>query len=190
MTPPPPPPPEVTDWVSIDSGDGFSPIWRQSITWTSADLQSIGPLGTNFSEIVIEIQTLSFYIHTWHVYGVEMYKFINSEEDKMNEKQVELSECMIAFHKIPQFLPLQGRSHLWRNIPRHRCLVFTNLHLLWVCIMLHVWSISYKISVASFLLYQLCQAILFLLQFGMRLSSSAADSSATFVLPDYVYMTR
>ena len=47
--------------------------------------------------------------------------------------------------------------------------------------MLHVWRISYKIRMTSFLLYQLCQAILFLLQFGMRLSSSAADSSAIFV---------
>ena len=37
--------------------------WRQSSTWTSADLQSIGPLGINFSEIVIEIQTLSLKIH-------------------------------------------------------------------------------------------------------------------------------
>ena len=59
----------------------------------------------------------------------------------------------------------------------------------------HVWSISYNISMASFLLYQLCQAILFLLQFGMRLSSSAADSSATFMYPimytwpdKYLYM--
>ena len=31
-----------------------------------------------------------------------MYKLVNSESDKMNEKQVELSECMIAFHKIPR----------------------------------------------------------------------------------------
>ena len=35
------------NWVSIDSGDGFSPVRRQSITWTSADLRSIGHFGTN-----------------------------------------------------------------------------------------------------------------------------------------------
>ena len=65
MLPPPPIVPIYAsgNWVSIDSGDGFSPVRRQSITWTSADLQSIGPLGTNFSEIVIEIQTLSLKIH-------------------------------------------------------------------------------------------------------------------------------
>ena len=53
----------VGNWVNIDSGDGFSPVRHQSITWTSAGLQSIGPLGTNFSEIVIEIQTLSLKLH-------------------------------------------------------------------------------------------------------------------------------
>ena len=45
-------------------------------------------------------EPLEFYFHTWHVYGVEMYKLVNSELDKMNEKQFELSECMIAFDKI------------------------------------------------------------------------------------------
>ena len=26
------------NWVSIDSGNGFPPVWRQAITWISADL--------------------------------------------------------------------------------------------------------------------------------------------------------
>ena len=30
---------------------------------------------------------MEFYIHTWHVYGVEMYNFVNSELDKINEKK-------------------------------------------------------------------------------------------------------
>ena len=72
---------------------------------------------------------------------------------------------MIAFEKknplLYKFLPLQWRLHLWRNIPRHRCLVFSNLHLHWVCIMLKVWSISYRISMISFLLYQLYQQFCF-----------------------------
>ena len=33
---------------------------RQAITWTNADALSIRPLGTNFSEIWIEILILSF----------------------------------------------------------------------------------------------------------------------------------
>ena len=42
------------------SGNGLSSILRQAITWTSADLLSIGPLGTNFSEIWIKLQNFSF----------------------------------------------------------------------------------------------------------------------------------
>ena len=37
----------------------LSPDWRQAIIWTNAEI-SIGPLGTNISEILIEIQTFSF----------------------------------------------------------------------------------------------------------------------------------
>ena len=37
----------------------ITPIWCQAITWTNVDLLSIGPLGTNFSEILIEVQTFS-----------------------------------------------------------------------------------------------------------------------------------
>ena len=37
--------------MSIGSGNGFSPVHRQTITWTYTDLMAIGPLDTNFSEI-------------------------------------------------------------------------------------------------------------------------------------------
>ena len=42
---------------------------------------------------------MEFYIHTWYVYGVGMYKLVNSEQNEMNEKQVKLNEFMIAFEK-------------------------------------------------------------------------------------------
>ena len=35
--------------------ENVSPLWRQAITWTNADLLSAGPLGTNFNEIRIKI---------------------------------------------------------------------------------------------------------------------------------------
>ena len=34
------------------------PVWHQAITWTNADFLSIGPLGTNLSEIQIKIQNI------------------------------------------------------------------------------------------------------------------------------------
>ena len=44
----------------IVSDNGLSPSRRQAITWTNARILLIGPLGTNFSEILIGIQTFSF----------------------------------------------------------------------------------------------------------------------------------
>ena len=44
----------------IGSDNGLSPGRRQAIIWTIAGILLIGPLGTNFSEILIGIQTCSF----------------------------------------------------------------------------------------------------------------------------------
>ena len=49
----------VNKSISIASDNGLSPGRRQVIIWTNAGILSIGPLGTNFSEILIEIQTFS-----------------------------------------------------------------------------------------------------------------------------------
>ena len=46
--------------TTIDSDNGLSPGRRQAIIWTNAGILLIGPLGTNFSEILIGIQTFSF----------------------------------------------------------------------------------------------------------------------------------
>ena len=44
----------------IGSDNGLSPGRRQAIIWTSAGIFLIRPLGRNFSEILIGIQTFSF----------------------------------------------------------------------------------------------------------------------------------
>ena len=44
----------------IGYDNGLSPGRRQAIIWTIAGILLIGPLETNFSEILIEIQTFSF----------------------------------------------------------------------------------------------------------------------------------
>ena len=44
----------------IGSDNGLSPGRRQAIIWTNAGMLLIGPLGTNFNEILIEIHTFSF----------------------------------------------------------------------------------------------------------------------------------
>ena len=50
----------VSKLTIIGSDNGLSPDRRQAIFWTNAGLLLIGPLGTNFSEILIEILTFSF----------------------------------------------------------------------------------------------------------------------------------
>ena len=46
--------------TSIASDNGLSPGRRQAIIWTNAGIFLIGTLGTNFSEILIKINTFSF----------------------------------------------------------------------------------------------------------------------------------
>ena len=48
------------NWTIFDSDNGLSPGQRQVIIWTNAGILLTGPLGTSFTEILIEIQTFSF----------------------------------------------------------------------------------------------------------------------------------
>ena len=50
----------VSKLTIIGSDNGLSPDRRQAIIWTNAGFLLIGPLRTNFSEILIEIPTFSF----------------------------------------------------------------------------------------------------------------------------------
>ena len=49
----------VGNLTIIGSDNGLSPGRRQAITWTKVGILLIGPLGINFSEMLIEIQTFS-----------------------------------------------------------------------------------------------------------------------------------
>ena len=46
--------------ISIGSNNGLAPGQRQAIIWTNAGVLLIGPLGTNFSEILIKTHVFSF----------------------------------------------------------------------------------------------------------------------------------
>ena len=50
----------VSKLTIIVSDNGLSPGRRQAIIWTNDGILLIGPLGTNFSEILIKIHTFSF----------------------------------------------------------------------------------------------------------------------------------
>ena len=50
----------VSNLTIIGSYDGLALGKREAIIWTNAGILLIGPLGTNFSEIVIEMHTFPF----------------------------------------------------------------------------------------------------------------------------------
>ena len=55
----------VNKLTSIGSDNGFSSERGQAIIWTNVWILLIGPLGTNFSEIIIEIYTFLFKKMPW-----------------------------------------------------------------------------------------------------------------------------
>ena len=50
----------ISKLIIIGSDNGLSPVRRQAIIWTNAGILLIGPLGTKFNEILIELHTFSF----------------------------------------------------------------------------------------------------------------------------------
>ena len=50
----------ISKLTIIGSDNGLSPNQRQAIIWTNDGILLIETLGTNFSEILIEIHTFSF----------------------------------------------------------------------------------------------------------------------------------
>ena len=61
----------VSKQANISSDNGLSPGRRQAIIWTNAGILLIGPLGTNFSEMLIEIYRVSLKKCIWkyHLYN-------------------------------------------------------------------------------------------------------------------------
>ena len=69
----------VSKLTIIDSDNGLSPGRRQAIIWTTAGILLIGPLGTEYSEILIEIDTFSFKkMHLNNVCLENVSHFVNS----------------------------------------------------------------------------------------------------------------
>ena len=65
----------VSKLIIIGSDNGLLPGRRQAIIWTNAEILLIGPLGTNFSEILIKILTYSFKKMRFKVVSVKWRPF-------------------------------------------------------------------------------------------------------------------
>ena len=64
----------VDNLTIIGSDNGLSPGRRQAITWTNVGILLIGPMGTNFSEMLIEIHTFSFENVVWKMAAIVFYR--------------------------------------------------------------------------------------------------------------------
>ena len=61
--------------------------WRQAIIWTNAGILLIGPLGTNLSEILIEIQTLKMSSAKWRLFCLGLNELNEYASTKNNLPQ-------------------------------------------------------------------------------------------------------
>ena len=57
----------VSTQTIIGSDNGLLPGWRQAIIWTNAGILLIGPLGTNFGEMLIKIHIFLSRKSIWNV---------------------------------------------------------------------------------------------------------------------------
>ena len=80
----------VSKLTITGSDNGLSPGRRQAIIWTNARILSIGHLGTNFNEILIEIQILSFKkmglkmsSAKWRLFSLGLNVLIQTKADAM-----------------------------------------------------------------------------------------------------------
>ena len=74
----------VSKLTIIGSDNGLSPVRRQAIIWTNAGILLIRTLGTNFSEILGEIDSFSFSkMHLkmssakWRLFGLGLNELIH-----------------------------------------------------------------------------------------------------------------
>ena len=103
----------VSKLTIIGSDNGLTPDRRQAIIWTNAGLLLIGPLGTNFSEIFIEILIFPF--------------------QKMRLK-------VSSAKRRPFCLGLNVLNHVSKRAPGVR--IWSRLSYLWLIIITTVWHIE------------------------------------------------
>ena len=106
----------VGELTIICSDNGLSPGRRQAIIWTNAGILLIVPLGTNFSEISIGIQTFSFKKLHLKMSSAKWRPFCLGL-NVLNENCV----IHICWKYLLVLTSNQGLFHLWL----FTCLVFT-----------------------------------------------------------------
>ena len=122
----------------IGSDSGFSPGRRQPIIWTNVRILLIGPLGTNFSEILIKIHTFPFMRMHLKMLPINWWPFYLG----LNVLRI-LTACIISVLKI---------DRKWKYI-----LVFSSNNSAHCKVSCHLWSLHWKIlTCANWLMSSPC----------------------------------
>ena len=117
----------VGNLTIIASDNGLSPGRRQAITWTNVGILLIGPLGTNFSEMLIEIHTFSFkkinlkmLSGKWRPFCLGLNVLKKAGEVSHNIKQ------------LNSLKPSDAKKHQWSrsSLFRHQAITWSNADLL------------------------------------------------------------
>ena len=122
----------VVKLTIIGSDNGLSPGRRQAIIWTNAGILLIGPLETNFIEILIGIQTFSFRkmdlkmsSAKWRLFclglnGLTALGLNGNDENTGNNNIAEIMECAwyLYNHSCPvdALMPRQNDHHFGDDI--------------------------------------------------------------------------
>ena len=83
--------------VMIGWGNDLTPVRSQAITWSNAALLSIGPLGTNFSEILVEILIFSLKEMRFEMSSAKQRLFC-SGRDELNNLRIKVITCLPTWH--------------------------------------------------------------------------------------------
>ena len=118
----------VSDQTIIGSDNGLSPGRRQAIIRTNAGILLIRPLGTNFSEILIEIWLFSFKKMRLKVSSVERRPFclglnvlivtaICSQDYFFLRRLAGLGCAALYYITLSSSVIAPGNPTLWRGVP-------------------------------------------------------------------------
>ena len=85
--------------VRIGSDNGLLPIRHQAIIWTNAGLLTIGPLGTNFSEILIKIKKFSFRKSCLKILSAKLWPFCPGGDELTGSTWGSFPSCHVPLYK-------------------------------------------------------------------------------------------
>ena len=114
----------VGQLTTIGSDNGLSPGRRQTVIWNNAGILLIRPVGTNFSEILIGIQTFSFKkMHLemasakWRpfCFGLNVSSYLKSIKMKTTELLVLARRDLCVWWLCPATTPSGRTSRCFRE---------------------------------------------------------------------------